>query len=101
MMPAADRDGIKHATGPFTGPRDNRKRCRSTATRQRPKCWQSSGTLGGDTAGGTNQPGHGAETSESSPKLNLELLRYIMHCHNVVHEDHAMMVRFDIGNKST
>jgi len=26
--------------------------------------------------------------------------RYVMHCHNVVHEDHAMMVRFDIGNNS-
>ena len=23
--------------------------------------------------------------------------RYAMHCHNVVHEDHAMMVRFDIA----
>ena len=23
--------------------------------------------------------------------------RYVMHCHNVVHEDHAMMFRFDIG----
>jgi FtsP/CotA-like multicopper oxidase with cupredoxin domain len=23
--------------------------------------------------------------------------RYVMHCHNVVHEDHAMMIRFDIG----
>jgi FtsP/CotA-like multicopper oxidase with cupredoxin domain len=22
--------------------------------------------------------------------------RYVMHCHNVVHEDHAMMVRCDI-----
>jgi FtsP/CotA-like multicopper oxidase with cupredoxin domain len=22
--------------------------------------------------------------------------RYPMHCHNVVHEDHAMMVRWDI-----
>ena len=22
--------------------------------------------------------------------------RYPMHCHNVVHEDHAMMIRFDI-----
>ena len=22
--------------------------------------------------------------------------RYIMHCHNVVHEDHAMMIRWDI-----
>ena len=22
--------------------------------------------------------------------------RYVMHCHNVVHEDHGMMVRFDI-----
>ena len=22
--------------------------------------------------------------------------KYIMHCHNVVHEDHAMMVRWDI-----
>jgi len=22
--------------------------------------------------------------------------RYVMHCHNVVHEDHAMMLRFDI-----
>src|SRR5207245_8941027 len=21
---------------------------------------------------------------------------YVMHCHNVVHEDHAMMIRFDI-----
>jgi hypothetical protein len=23
--------------------------------------------------------------------------RYVMHCHNVVHEDHAMMVNFTIG----
>ena len=23
--------------------------------------------------------------------------RYVMHCHNVVHEDHAMMIRLDIG----
>jgi FtsP/CotA-like multicopper oxidase with cupredoxin domain len=23
--------------------------------------------------------------------------RYVMHCHNVVHEDHAMMIRFDVG----
>jgi FtsP/CotA-like multicopper oxidase with cupredoxin domain len=23
--------------------------------------------------------------------------RYVTHCHNVVHEDHAMMFRFDIG----
>jgi FtsP/CotA-like multicopper oxidase with cupredoxin domain len=23
--------------------------------------------------------------------------RYVMHCHNVVHEDHAMMIRYDIG----
>jgi FtsP/CotA-like multicopper oxidase with cupredoxin domain len=23
--------------------------------------------------------------------------RYVMHCHNVIHEDHAMMVRFDVG----
>ena len=22
--------------------------------------------------------------------------RYPMHCHNTVHEDHAMMIRFDI-----
>ena len=22
--------------------------------------------------------------------------RYVMHCHNVVHEDHAMMLRWDI-----
>jgi hypothetical protein len=22
--------------------------------------------------------------------------KYIMHCHNVVHEDHAMMIRWDI-----
>ena len=22
--------------------------------------------------------------------------KYVMHCHNVVHEDHAMMVRWDI-----
>jgi FtsP/CotA-like multicopper oxidase with cupredoxin domain len=22
--------------------------------------------------------------------------KYVMHCHNVVHEDHAMMIRFDI-----
>lgn len=22
--------------------------------------------------------------------------RYVMHCHNVVHEDHAMMIRFDV-----
>jgi FtsP/CotA-like multicopper oxidase with cupredoxin domain len=23
--------------------------------------------------------------------------RYVIHCHNVIHEDHAMMVRFDVG----
>jgi FtsP/CotA-like multicopper oxidase with cupredoxin domain len=23
--------------------------------------------------------------------------RYVMHCHNVVHEDHAMMIRWDLG----
>jgi FtsP/CotA-like multicopper oxidase with cupredoxin domain len=23
--------------------------------------------------------------------------RYVMHCHNVIHEDHAMMIRFDVG----
>jgi FtsP/CotA-like multicopper oxidase with cupredoxin domain len=23
--------------------------------------------------------------------------RYVMHCHNVIHEDHAMMLRFDVG----
>lgn len=23
--------------------------------------------------------------------------RYVMHCHNVMHEDHAMMVRWDVG----
>ena len=23
--------------------------------------------------------------------------RYVMHCHNVIHEDHAMMVRFDVA----
>ncbi len=22
--------------------------------------------------------------------------KYVMHCHNTVHEDHAMMIRFDI-----
>ena len=22
--------------------------------------------------------------------------RYVMHCHNVVHEDHAMMIRWDM-----
>lgn len=22
--------------------------------------------------------------------------KYLMHCHNLTHEDHAMMVRFDI-----
>jgi len=22
--------------------------------------------------------------------------KYVVHCHNVVHEDHAMMVRFDV-----
>ena len=22
--------------------------------------------------------------------------RYVMHCHNTVHEDHAMMVRIDV-----
>ena len=24
--------------------------------------------------------------------------RYVMHCHNAIHEDHAMMLRFDIGS---
>ena len=23
--------------------------------------------------------------------------RYAMHCHNVIHEDHAMMLRFDVA----
>jgi FtsP/CotA-like multicopper oxidase with cupredoxin domain len=23
--------------------------------------------------------------------------RYPLHCHNVIHEDHAMMLRFDVG----
>jgi FtsP/CotA-like multicopper oxidase with cupredoxin domain len=23
--------------------------------------------------------------------------RYVMHCHNVIHEDHAMMLRFDVA----
>jgi FtsP/CotA-like multicopper oxidase with cupredoxin domain len=22
--------------------------------------------------------------------------KYVMHCHNVVHEDHSMMIRFDL-----
>jgi FtsP/CotA-like multicopper oxidase with cupredoxin domain len=26
--------------------------------------------------------------------------KYIMHCHNLIHEDHAMMVRWDIEDKS-
>jgi FtsP/CotA-like multicopper oxidase with cupredoxin domain len=26
--------------------------------------------------------------------------RYVMHCHNTVHEDHAMMVRFDVVKAS-
>jgi hypothetical protein len=25
--------------------------------------------------------------------------KYVMHCHNVVHEDHAMMIRWDIVPK--
>jgi FtsP/CotA-like multicopper oxidase with cupredoxin domain len=25
--------------------------------------------------------------------------RYVQHCHNVVHEDHAMMTMFEIGPK--
>jgi FtsP/CotA-like multicopper oxidase with cupredoxin domain len=29
-------------------------------------------------------------------KLDNAYNRYVMHCHNVVHEDHAMMVRWDI-----
>ena len=24
--------------------------------------------------------------------------QYVLHCHNYIHEDHAMMVRFDVGN---
>ena len=27
--------------------------------------------------------------------------RYVMHCHNVVHEDHAMMIRWDIVPKKS
>jgi len=23
--------------------------------------------------------------------------KYPMHCHNTIHEDHAMMLRFDVG----
>ncbi|NQD91150.1 multicopper oxidase domain-containing protein, partial [Pseudomonas sp. CrR25] len=25
--------------------------------------------------------------------------KYVMHCHNVIHEDHAMMVRWDVENR--
>ena len=39
------------------------------------------------------------DSSETTVFLRFRDLqgRYVMHCHNVVHEDHAMMVRFDIG----
>ena len=29
-------------------------------------------------------------------KFKVNAGRYVMHCHNVVHEDHSMMVRWDI-----
>ena len=31
-----------------------------------------------------------------NPAYKAEAGRYVMHCHNTVHEDHAMMVRFDV-----
>jgi FtsP/CotA-like multicopper oxidase with cupredoxin domain len=39
------------------------------------------------------------DSSETTVFLRFRDLqgRYVMHCHNVVHEDHAMMIRFDIG----
>jgi len=39
---------------------------------------------------------HGAERVECFFRFRDWLGKYPMHCHNVVHEDHAMMVRFDL-----
>ena len=44
------------------------------------------------------------QTNDEEPALHAlprhggrsRLQRYVMHCHNVVHEDHAMMIRWDI-----
>jgi FtsP/CotA-like multicopper oxidase with cupredoxin domain len=36
-----------------------------------------------------------------NPAYKPEAGRYAMHCHNTVHEDHAMMARFDIVNPPT
>ena len=33
-----------------------------------------------------------------APQLPPRTGRYMMHCHNLVHEDHDMMVQFNIGN---
>ena len=30
-------------------------------------------------------------------KFGPNLGRYMMHCHNLVHEDHDMMVQFEVG----
>ena len=45
------------------------------------------------------------DTVRLTPKSNASIRmrfrdwqgRYVIHCHNVIHEDHAMMVRFDVG----
>ncbi|MFM7066277.1 MAG: multicopper oxidase family protein [Gammaproteobacteria bacterium] len=36
-----------------------------------------------------------------NPAYKPEAGRYVMHCHNTVHEDHAMMCRFDVVNPPT
>jgi hypothetical protein len=36
-----------------------------------------------------------------NPAYKPEAGRYAMHCHNTVHEDHAMMTRWDIVNPPT
>jgi FtsP/CotA-like multicopper oxidase with cupredoxin domain len=45
------------------------------------------------------------DTVRMTPKANATIKmrfrdwlgRYAMHCHNVIHEDHAMMLRFDVA----
>ncbi len=42
-------------------------------------------------------PLHGGDEVEVFVKFHDWIGKYPMHCHNTVHEDHAMMVRFDVA----
>ena len=39
----------------------------------------------------------GNETVRVIARYGPQLGRYMMHCHNLVHEDHDMMLQFEVG----